>query len=109
MERQTNLFEETENRRNSRWTNEEDDLLIRYIKARPQNLNYCFLMVAEITGRTKSAVSAHWYQRLSKRPDLWLFITASPHHVSRNRKNSMGEESSESVWRRILRAIRNIC
>ena len=91
-----------------RWTADEDNRLIRHVKARPQNLKYCFMIVAEEIGRTPTAVSAHWYSVTSKKPEVLCFFTASPHHISRNRKNGMGESSNGSVWRRLLSAIRNI-
>ena len=46
----------TENRRNRKWTNAEDERLLRQIRAFPQNLSRCFIIVAEETGRTERAV-----------------------------------------------------
>lgn len=91
-----------------RWTKEEDNRLLRQITAFPQNLSKCFIIVAEETGRTKSAVSAHWYQSLSKQPDVMCFFTASQKHIPRNRKNGVGSPSNLGVWRRLLRVIQNI-
>lgn len=91
-----------------RWTKEEDERLLRQITAFPQNLNKCFMIVAEETGRSKGAVSAHWYQSLSKKPDVMCFFTASQKHISRNRKNGVGTPSNLSVWHRLLRVIQNI-
>ena len=99
---------QVENRHMCRWTNEEDQRILRHIKARPQNLHYCFLMVAEEIGRTDKAVAAHWYQVLSKKPEAMCFFTASPHHISKNRKNGMGVESNGNIWRRLMAVIRNI-
>ena len=93
----------------SRWTPDEDATLLRYIEARPQNLHYCFMMVAEQIGRTPLAVSAHWYSVLSKKPEAMVFFTASKHHIARNRKNGLGVESNGNIWRRLLAIIRNIC
>lgn len=105
MDQTTNSEERRDLRR---WTADEDNRLIRHVKARPQNLKYCFMMVAEEIGRTPTAVSAHWYSVTSKKPEVLCFFTASPHHISRNRKNGVGEPSNGSVWRRLLSAIRNI-
>lgn len=99
---------QVENRHMRRWTNEEDQRILRHIKARPQNLHYCFLMVAEEIGRTDKAVAAHWYQVLSKKPEAMCFFTASPCHISKNRKNGMGVESNGNIWRRLMAAIRSI-
>jgi hypothetical protein len=100
---------ETENRRDMRkWTPEEDARLLRQVRAFPQNLHKCFLIVSEEIGRTDTAVSAHWYQSLSKKPEALCFFTASEKHVSRNRKNGAGVESNSNIWRRLVAAIRNI-
>lgn len=96
---------------NRKWTNEENEVLLRYVKANVNNLNRSFYMVAEHlteagTPRTKKAVAAHWYAVLSKRPDVLAFFTASAQHVSKNRKNGMGVASTPSIWRRLLNIIR---
>lgn len=88
-----------------KWTREEDAMLLRQVRAFPQNLHKCFLIVSEQTGRTDKAVAAHWYQAVSKRDDALCFFTASEHHVSKNRKNGMGEESRPSIWKRLLRVL----
>lgn len=99
---------QSENRHMHRWTEEEDQRVLRHIKARPQNLHYCFMMVAEEIGRTDKAVAAHWYQVLSKKPEIMCFFTASPHHISKNCKNGMGIESNGNIWRRLMTVIRSI-
>lgn len=91
-----------------KWTAEEDQRLLRQVRAFPQNLHKCFLIVSEEIGRTESAVSGHWYTVLSKKPEALCFFTASPKHVSKNRKNGMGVESSSSIWRRLMAVIRSI-
>lgn len=107
MARQANS--QNERRDNHRWTNEEDQRILRHIKARPQNLRFCFTMVAEEIGRTDKAVAAHWYQVLSKKPEVMCFFTASPHHIAKNRKNGSGVESNGNIWRRLMSVIRSIC
>lgn len=42
-----------------KWTAEEEALLLRQVRAFPQNLNKCFVIVSESTGRSKSAVANH--------------------------------------------------
>lgn len=106
MTRQAN--NNNERRDLKRWTPQEDERLLRHVKARPQNLHLCFTMVAEEIGRTPTAVQAHWYAVVSKKPNAWCFFTASPHHVSKNRKNGMGVESNSSIWRRLMAVLRNI-
>lgn len=98
---------------NKKWSVEEDEVLLRYVKAYPHNLSKCFLMVSEhLTDngkvRTPSAVQAHWYTVLSKRPEALCFFTASSKHVSKNRKNGMGVENSPSIWRKLLNIIKKL-
>lgn len=93
------------NRINRRWTSREDQKLLDQVRVFPQNLHRCFMIVAEETGRTPSAVAGRWYTKVSKRPEALCFFTASPRHVSKNRKNGMGIATSESIWRKFMRII----
>jgi len=98
----------TEQRHFRVWTVEEDQILLRYVKARPQNLHKCFLMVSEQIGRTEGAVANRWYSKVSKNPSNVCFFTASPQHVSKNRKNGEGVETNNSIWRRLMNIIRGL-
>ncbi len=98
----------SERRDCKRWAEQENQRLLRQVRVFPQNLHKCFLIVAEELGRTDSAVSAHWYSSLSKREDVMCFFTASPRHVSKNRKNGMGVESNGTIWRGLMSVIRNL-
>jgi hypothetical protein len=91
-----------------RWTKDEDNTILRHVKARPQNLKFCFLMVSEQIGRTPGAVANRWYSVVSKDPRNMCFFTASPSHVSRNRKNGEGEESNPGIWRRLITVLRSL-
>lgn len=66
------------------------------------------MIVAEETGRTEGAVANHWYTVVSKKPEALCFFTASPRHVSKNRKNGMGTTSNGNIWRRLLAVIRGL-
>lgn len=102
------LYESKEVRHMKRWSRAEDLRLVRQVQAYPQNLHKCFCMVAEELGRTESAVAGRWYQHVSQDPVNMCFFTASPKHVSKNRKNGMGETSDSSIWKKLLTIIRNI-
>jgi hypothetical protein len=91
-----------------KWSRAEDLRLLRGVQARPQNLHHCFMMVAEELGRTEGAVANHWYTVVSKDPANLCLFTASPKHVSKNRKNGVGQETGNSIWRRLLNVIRNL-
>lgn len=98
---------------NKKWTEEENAVLLRYVRNYPHNLHKCFMMVSEHltdagTERTPQAVQAHWYTVLSKKPESLCFFTASAKHVSKNRKNGMGVESNMNIWRRLLKIIRRL-
>lgn len=95
-------------RTNRKWTEEEDNRLLRQVRTFPQNLSRCFLIVSEEIHRTPSAVANHWYTVVSKKPNSTCFFTASPQHVSRNRKNGKGVESNRSIWYRLMSIIRNL-
>ena len=92
-----------------RWSRSEDLRLVRQVQAFPQNMHKCFMIVGEEIGRSEKAVAAHWYTVLSKKPDALCFFTASAKHVSKNRKNGMGQESNGSIWRRLVAIISRIC
>lgn len=102
-------------RNSRRWTLEEDQVLLRYIKANPTNLHKCFMLVSEYltdagTPRTPAGVQAHWYTVLSKsnNADALCFFTASAKHVSKNRKNGTGVESNSGIWRRLVSVLRSL-
>lgn len=92
-------------RHGKRWSRAEDLRLIRQVQARPQNMHYCFTIVAEELGRTESGVAGRWYTVVSKDPANKCFFTASPRHVAMNRKNGEGVESNSSIWRRLINAL----
>lgn len=91
-----------------KWTEEEDDYLLQQVKAMPQNLTQCFIAVSRNIDRSPNAVANHWYQVVSKRPDVTCFFTASSHHLSRNRKNGAGVQINRSIWQRLMQVIRNL-
>lgn len=102
-------MENTSKKTARRWSENEEKRLIQQVMTYPQNLNACFIVVSEVIGRTPTAVAAHWYAVTSKRSDVKAFVTASSHHLAVNRKNGKGIETPVSIWRRILRVIKDIC
>lgn len=97
-----------EKKSHKKWTEEEEQRLIRQVRAFPQNLNKCFLLVSEELDRTPTAISAHWYSVTSKRSDVLCFFTASESHISKNRKNADGVPSSTSIWKKFLKILKRI-
>ncbi len=96
------------NRTIKRWTSNEEDRLLRQVRAFPQNLHKCFLIVSEETGRTPGAVANHWYTVTSKKPENMCFFTASAKHISKNRKNGMGIQNTLNIWKKLIALIKNI-
>lgn len=94
--------------RSKKWTEEEEQRLIKQVTVFPQNLNRCFIIVSEVIGRSPSAVAAHWYAVTSKRPDVKCFFTASSKHIALNRKNGEGIPSNGSIWRRLIRIVNHL-
>ena len=95
------------NRQNNKWSTEEDQRLLRQVRAFPQNLHKCFIIVSEEINRTPTAVASHWYTKVSKNPEVLCFFTASPKHFSKNRKNGMGIATGENIWKKFMRIITN--
>ena len=95
-------------RKSKKWSQSEDQRLLRQVKAFPQNLHKCFIIVAEELGRTEGAVATRWYTVVSKDPKNMCFFTASPKHVSKNRKNGMGNAISRSLWSRLVALIKRV-
>lgn len=106
--RKFNFDEAQEVRYGKRWSRQEDLKLIRMVQSRPQNLHYCFMLIADELGRTESAVSGRWYAKVSRDPANLCFFTASSKHVSKNRKNGEGRPSNASIWSKLLSIIRGI-
>lgn len=100
--------ETTTTRTAKKWTEEEEQRLIRQVRAFPQNLNKCFLIVSEEIERSPAAVASHWYSVTSKRSDVLCFFTASETHISKNRKNTDGVPSATSIWKKFLKILKRI-
>lgn len=49
----------------TRWTKEEDEILVQAIKANPHNKAKAFREVSEKVGRNPKCCSSRWYQSLS--------------------------------------------
>jgi len=90
---------------NRKWTKDEDTRLLRQVKAFPQNLNQCFIIVGEELGRSKGAVAARWYQHVSRDPMNAAFLSISTKQKMFNRKNGKGVPSTPTLFRRILKLL----
>ena len=91
-----------------RWTEQEETALLRHVKAFPQNLSRCFIMVSDEIDRTPGAVANHWYTVTSKKPENIAYMFLTPSYVNRNRKNGTGEATPPSLWERVMSFIHTI-
>lgn len=92
----------------NKWTDSEDTRLFSQVKAYPQNLSKCFIIVGEELGRSPKAVAAHWYTKVSKDPRFIGFVTVSSCHKSPNRKNGTGTPCTPSLFKRVLQLLKLI-
>lgn len=91
------------------YSEEEDNILIEELKRTPYNLASGFRRAADRIGRSESAVSQHWYDSLSKKPQAEpVFMAISSNKSCKNRK-IIREDSWDSstntrrgIWSRIL-------
>lgn len=103
------MAEQTEVRACKRWTEQEDNRLLRQVKTYPHNLHNCFMIVAEELNRTPQAVANHWYAKLSKDPKVIVYGLMTAKQFYRNRKNcKTGTPISPSIWQRFLNLIKKI-
>lgn len=63
------------------------------------------MIVGEELGRSKGAVAARWYTTVSKDPKNAAIALITPVSKSINRKNSAGQPSPRSLFRRILKLL----
>lgn len=92
-------------RTHKKWSPEEDSRLVRQVRAFPQNLNKCFMIVGEELGRSTTAVANRWYGTVSKDPKNAAMALITPVSKSFNRKNSKGVPCTRSLFRRILKLL----
>lgn len=63
------------NVRGTRWTPEEEEILIEEIGKNPTCMRASFLAASAHLHRSPSAVSAHWYTYMAKREDVCAKVT----------------------------------
>lgn len=100
----------------TKWTEEEDKILVQAIKANPHNKAKAIRKVLhKLNNRTELAAATRWYTVLSN-PEhkkyvgcLFTMIGYKAHYNNRsvNRKKShwTPEKSSESIWNKIKRLL----
>lgn len=90
-----------------KWTKEEEELLVKTVKANFHNLAEAFRKVSEQTGRSKDAVCHHWYYKT--RLNSTCFIAISKDNKMHNGKNYVPDcghntsptTSNKTLWGKI--------
>ena len=92
-----------------RWTDAEDKVLLDTLRVYGHKGNhYCFMIVAEQTGRSIGGVQAHWYTVLSRKDDVWIGSYITENNITKNRKNGVGVQAPSGMWSRVLRMIKKL-
>lgn len=93
------------------YTKEEDNIILRAVKASPTNISSALRKAAKKLGRSIDSVRRRYYQYLQKEESNHLFFTFSPRKKAKNykitRKGKFAtkynpENTGASKWRRIL-------
>lgn len=90
-----------------KWTKEEEELLVKTVKANFHNLAEAFREVASQTGRSEKAVTLHWYRKT--RLSATCFVAVSQESKMNNSKNYVPEcghtktpsASNKPIWEKI--------
>lgn len=95
-----------------KWTKEEEEFLVKTVKANFHNLSKAFREVASLIGRSEYAVALHWYRKT--RLSATCFVAVSQRSKMSNGKNYVPEcghvnsptSSNKSLWERIKRLLK---
>lgn len=93
----------------SRWTEEENNILIQAVQANPHNLQEAFRQAETQLNRTKEAIAYRWYYKL-KRESI-CFVTVSSKKKLKNGKLQFKENHSKPtnnnalIWNKIKRLL----
>ena len=79
----------------TRWSEEDDKVLITYIQENPDNLVSAFKRTAFATGKTVSAVQNRWYGILKHRTEIFLLKSDKAENI--NTKNVLRKTSIEDM------------
>ena len=93
----------------TKWTAEEDSILLAQVKACPQNLKSSFKAAAQLLDRTEDACSNRWYTRVSmiEKSENLAFMCLSAKTKGYNRKNCKKQMNpiESKGWSKIWKSI----
>jgi hypothetical protein len=84
------------------WTANDEERLIKNVQKHVLCLKKAFEKTSKEINRSPKAVAAHWYTHTSRDQKHVLFLTMSGQHVAFNRKNSKGQASNMSLFKKVL-------
>lgn len=101
-------------RKFKRWTQEEDQVLVHFIKEEPLNKKAAFKKAAELLNRDVYSCKNRWYTALSNPESKYyvgacftmLGIAAATVNRTRYSKKIQPIKIKESIWTRILKLLR---
>lgn len=94
--------------RKFRWSQAEEEILIRNVEKHVLCLNKAFEITAKELQRTPGAVANHWYSKTSVKGDKTLFGLVSGTYLVVNRKNAKESKADVmpiGVFRKILKLL----
>lgn len=94
---------------NTRWTEEEDKIILDFISKHPENIGEaCELAAKKLSKRTTTAVVKRYYHKLKDAPTNKSFFLVTKKKATVNQKNvakgrtSKSQPTLKSKWKRIL-------
>lgn len=90
-----------------KWTENEDKVILRFVKESPENLSEAFKKASEnLDNRTPASCSYRWYSHISRDANKasTCFVTLSKTKYGRNRKNCKDPypiHTTNSLWTKI--------
>lgn len=85
-----------------RWTTEEEQMILKYVRMNPGNLQAAFNTAAEELGRTPRGVQARYYMKLKKTEVAFALLSSEG--VSINNKSGNNYKPSR-LWNLIIKGI----
>lgn len=91
-----------------RWTDEEEQVIIREVSNTPNNLESAFRRASTSINRTPKAIAMRWHRTLREREDVGvLFMTCGRKYINANRKiistktSDNTKRNTVSIWNTI--------
>ena len=90
------------NRRGSKWTAEDEEILIDEIGKNPTCMKASFLAASAHLHRSPGAIGNHWYKYMAQREDVHAKLTVGRHAVVANRVRLKPDQEPTAINRSIF-------